>query len=71
MSERLFSSLIGSSNSSGDTEVSSDTGSGQVQLDLSHPSPPYHLQVTHHLTENKALREGFKNSSSVNCGLAH
>lgn len=43
------SSLIGSSNSSGDTEVSSDVGSCDVQLDMAlaaaQASPPYHLQV--------------------------
>ena len=47
-----LSSLIGSSGSSGDTEVSSDTGScDAVQLDMTPASalvpgsPPYHLQV--------------------------
>ena len=47
-----LSSLIGSSGSSGDTEVSSDTGScNAVQLDMTPASalvpgsPPYHLQV--------------------------
>ena len=46
----LLSSLIGSSNSSGDTEVSSDTGSArEVQLDMAlQNSPPYHLQVVWH-----------------------
>ena len=57
-----LSSLIGSSGSSGDTEVSSDTGScDAVQLDMTPASalvpgsPPYHLQVRAERTDKILL----------------
>ena len=44
---KCFSSLIGSSNSSEDTEVCSDTGSCDGHLDMTlQNSPPYYLQVS-------------------------